>query len=222
MTDYLREVEESMRAEKWWRLWQEHGKLFITLCVALVIGTAAQTAWNAWQTSKNQEVTTQIIAATKADNSADKLAEIGASSSQPAAALANLMAASQQVTNKKWDKAIALYQQAADNKSFPQITRDLARVQMVALQIDHAPKVTADELLTSLEPVIEAKKSAWKARALILSATIKANKKNDFTAALADLATAEQDTSLPASVTDDIRSLKSVYAIRADAGTKGN
>ena len=221
MTDYLREVEESMRAEKWWRLWQEHGKLFITLCVALVVGTAAQTAWNTWQTSKNQDVTSRIIAANKADDPATQLAEIGNSSKQPAAALANLIAASQHIKSKQWDKAIALYQLTADNTSFPPITRDLARVQMVSVQIDHAPKVTADALLASLKPVIDNKKSAWKTRALILSATIKANKNNDFAAALADLGTAEQDTALPSSVTDDIRSLKSVYTIRAAAGTKG-
>lgn len=221
MTDYLREVEESMRAEKWWRLWQEHGKFFITLCVALVLGTAAQTGWHSWQTSKNEDVTARILAATKAEDPTAKLAEIGTSSNQPPAAIANLMAASQHIKNKQWDKAIPLYQQTAENKSFPRITRDLARVQMVALQMDHAPKVTTEDLLASLKPVIDAKDSAWKARALILSATIKANKKNDFAAALADLTTAEQDTSLPASVIDDIRSLKSVYNTRAESGAKG-
>ncbi len=221
MTDYLREVEESMRAEKWLRLWQEHGKFFITLCVALVLGTAAQTAWNSWQTSKNREVTSGILAAVRTEDPAIKLAEIGAASSQPTAAMANLMAASRQVKNKQWDKAIALYTQTAENKSFPQITRDLARVQMVAIQMDHAPNVTADDLLSALKPVTGAKNSAWKARALILSASINAHKKNDFTAALADLAIAEQDTSLPASVINDIRSLKSVYSTRAASATKG-
>jgi hypothetical protein len=49
MSDILREVDEAMRVEKMTRLWAEHGNTVIAAIVALILGTALSSGWNAWQ-----------------------------------------------------------------------------------------------------------------------------------------------------------------------------
>lgn len=215
MTDYLREVEESMRAEKFARLWHEHGRLFILACVALVIGTAAQNAWVAYRDSQNEKATALMLNALKADDPTDQLLAIGKTGDSGDAALANLYAGNIFTQKSEWAAAISAYNNVIADKKAPDAYRDLATVQMVALQIDHDPKADANAMLTALTPISTSKTSAWVARATILSAVIKANKLHKYSDAVTTLKPLLADTNLPPEIAAQVSALSDVYAFKA-------
>ena len=53
MSDFFKELEEDIREERIFVLWQKYGKYVIALALALVIGTAGYTLWKYWK-HKNQ------------------------------------------------------------------------------------------------------------------------------------------------------------------------
>jgi len=49
MSDFFRELEEDIREERMFVLWQKYGNYVIALAVAIVLGTAGYTLWNYWK-----------------------------------------------------------------------------------------------------------------------------------------------------------------------------
>jgi len=215
-SDILREVDEALRVEKAKRFWEENGKALIIFAFALVLATAAQSAWKSYKHHQAEISTAKFVDALKSKEPLSALQTLSAEKNGSGSALAGLTAAGLAVGNKKWDNAISLYQEVIDNKSAPQTYRDLAMVQIASLKIDHAPKATADDLQKLIAPVIKDKDSAWNTRALFISALIKAEKQKDFKAAHNDLQILLTDTNIPPSFMAQIKALDEVYQIKGE------
>lgn len=214
MADYLREVEESMRAEKFARLWQEHGRILILACVALVIGTAAQTAWKSYTSSQNEKATALFLDAVKNTDGAAALQKIKPENDREDGALISIYLGNLAVQKGDWVNALAAYNDVISNRKAPTTYRDLAIVQSVAVQIDHDTKVTSDDLLKTLSPLLDPKTSMWSSRAILLTAIIQGDKQKKYTDAITTLKPLLADTSLPSGFMAQISALEKVYTLK--------
>lgn len=215
--DILREVDEALRVEKVTRFWKENGKAVIVFAAALVIGTAAQSGWKAYQRHDAELSTARFVDALKGKDPLVALQTLSAEKKGSGSALAGLSAAGLAVSKEDWSGAITLYEQVAANKSAPQTYRDLAVVQIVSLKIDHDTKASADDLLKLIAPVIKDKNSAWNSRAVFTSALVKGEKKQDYKSAHDDLQVLLVDPNIPPSFAEQIKALDEVYKIKGDA-----
>lgn len=212
--DILREVDEALRVEKATKFWKDHGKTLMVLIIAVVLGTAVQSGWSAYQKHQAEISTSKFLDATKDSDSLSALKKLSAEKNSSGSVLAGLTAAAQLETKQDWQGAMDQYANVIANKSAASTYKDMAIVQRVALQMDHDSKATGKDLLQSLAPVIANKKSAWYPRAVLLSAVIKADMMKDIKAAQADLQILTALPDLPTSFMDQIKSLNDVYALR--------
>lgn len=65
--EFIRELEEDMRAARVKGLWEKYGSTLIGLSVAIVLGTAAGVAWRSWRNEQYEQHTSALIQAEKAD-----------------------------------------------------------------------------------------------------------------------------------------------------------
>lgn len=215
--DILREVEESMRVEKAMRFWNTHGKTIIVLLAFIIVGTAAQALWTSYKQNQEQKSTSEFLDALKNSDPISALTKLNQDGNGSGSALAGLNAAAMSIEKKDWKAAIQSYLQVIQNKSAPQSYKDLAIIQMVSLQMDHDVKLTGDDLLKAIAPVIENQKSPWHPRALFLSALIKSSKNKDLEAARADLQKLSGLPHLPQSFLVQVKALDEVYKIKMGA-----
>lgn len=212
--DILREVEESIRAEKAAKFWKENGTIVLAVVAAAILGTAGQSYWMAHKRGLNEASTTQFMDALKDKAPIPALQELSKEDKGSGSALAGINGASMAIEKKDWASAIALYQNVVENKSVQKAYKDLATVQMVSLQIDHDAKANGDDLLESLAPIIADAKSPWNTKAIFVSSLVKATKNNDLKGAQADLDTLSAMNNLPASFLEQVNALKEVYKVK--------
>lgn len=214
MTDILREVDEAMRVEKLTRLWQEHGSAVLAGIAALILGTAAHSAWNAWTTHQNIASTTALLEALGSEHPLNNLETLANSEQGKSRHLALITAAAQAINEKKYPEAQAFYQALIAEKSAPPLLRDLAIVQSVNLTLDHTPDAKAEELLATLRPVMQNKKSPWQGQAVLTGALVKAHKSNDQEGAIADLKLIVAHEDWPSSLRQRAQALIDTYQVK--------
>lgn len=214
MTDILREVDEAMRAERMKLIWQQHGTSILVIAGGIILGTAVHSGYSAYKNHQARAQTAALMEALHTKTPANSLAELTKSLKGGGKALAGLDAADQALASERYDDAIALYDLVAADQSVPADMRDLAVVQSTSVKLDHAPTAKADDLIAALAPIAASDKSVWKARALFLSAVIKANRQNNYKAALDDLALASVVPNLPSSFEVQIKALQQVYQLK--------
>ena len=53
--EFIREVDEAVRQDRWLKLWRRYGNYVIAAALAVVIGSAAGVGWRTWQHSQRLE-----------------------------------------------------------------------------------------------------------------------------------------------------------------------
>ena len=61
--EFIREVDEAVRQDRWLKLWKHYGAYVIGAALAVVIGSAAGVGWRAWQESQRQDEAERYMAA---------------------------------------------------------------------------------------------------------------------------------------------------------------
>lgn len=61
--EFIREVDEAVRQDRWLKLWKKYGTYVIAAALAVVIGSAAGVGWRAWQESQSQAEAQRYMAA---------------------------------------------------------------------------------------------------------------------------------------------------------------
>jgi hypothetical protein len=211
MSDLLRDIDEAMRIEKLTRLWNEHKTALIAGVTALILGTAAHTAWNSWDTRQKSAETTALLTALEAEQPLPELEKLAERDHKP---LTLMMAAAHALSQKKYDEAISLYTQVEADRKAPDMFRDLAIVQIVNLSMDHNDATTADELLQKIDTVAGREKSPWQGQALFARATVKAHKSKDIKGAIGDLELVMSKSSLPSSLRQRAQALIDTYRLK--------
>ena len=207
MSDIFQEVDEALRQEKLAKIWQEYQIPIIAGLMALILGTAAITGFNSWNTARNAAETRALLSAIESNNTPEKLANFVKDTRDNHAAIASLNQANFMLEQGQNDEAAAIYTDLAGQRGTDKDLRDLARI----LAVRHSAAPDTD-LLT---PVLNNSKSPWIWHARIEAALLAAHQDNDFTKALSFLDGIEKDNSVSASLKQRANALKNVYSYRS-------
>ncbi len=173
MTDFIQEVDEDLRHERYKRLWDKYGKFVVAAMVVLVVGIAGSVAYRDWQKSKRAEDTRKLVqavelSATDPKLGPDALASLAKSASSGVGTLARLHQAATLARSGEVPKAIEIYDQIAADGSVDQVFRDLG-VLLAAQHRADGPEAAAAAL--KLAPLIQ-DTNPWRHPALELTAVI--------------------------------------------------
>ena len=61
--EFIREVDEAVRQDRWMHLWKRYGTYLVGAVLAIVLGTGAGVAWRSWQESQRQSEALRYAAA---------------------------------------------------------------------------------------------------------------------------------------------------------------
>lgn len=173
MTDFIEEVDEDLRHERYKRLWDKYGKYIVAAVVVLVLAIAGSVAYRDWQKSKRAEDTRKLIEAVELSMTdqklgPDALGSLAKSAGGGVGTLARLHQAAALVRAGESGKAIEVYDQIAADGSVEPIFRDLA-VLLAAQHRADGPEAAAAAL--KLAPLTQ-DANPWRHPALELTAAI--------------------------------------------------
>ncbi len=170
MSDFIREVEEDLRRDRFEKLWRRYGTHALGLAVAIVVAVGAGVGWQ--QYSENQraerarqyDAALQLIAAGDA-GAPNALREL-AGGADGYAALARLHAAALKAGAGDVQGAVAAYEELAADRSVDEHLRQLAVILLALHSADSAPP---EQLTQRLRPLTEAS-NPWRFSALEITA----------------------------------------------------
>jgi hypothetical protein len=171
VSDIFREIEDELRRDNFFKLWQRYGKYVIALAIVAVAATALAVGWREYQSRERQAEGVRYAAALdlarqgKDKEAADAFAAMAQSVGGGRAVLARLEEAALRAKSGDSDGAVALYDEIAKTGAAEQTYRDLATLLAARLLVDKAPKDAAQRLL----PLTDAA-NPWHATALELTA----------------------------------------------------
>jgi hypothetical protein len=198
--DFIREVNEAVRQEKYKQLWDQYGLYILALAVLLVAGVAGYNAWTFWRQSQAQtagaEFTQAVTLAERDDPKAkellDALAKKGPAGYQ---VLARFQLAAAEAKAGKSDEAVAAYDALAGDASVDRILQGVAVLQAAGLRLD---KAEFAEMERRLKPLVDSN-SAWRYSARELLG-LSAYKQNDMREAERQFSTLLGDQGTPQSL----------------------
>jgi hypothetical protein len=170
--EFIREVDEAVRQDRWLKLWKEHGAYIVGAALAVVIGTAAGVGWRTWQESQRQAEAESYLAATellrqnRPAEAAAAFRALAGDADSGYAVLAHLQAA--HALGQAGDEAgkLAMLRQLADDDAAAPMYRELGG--LLALQQQFGTE-SPDNLTSQLESLTSAD-NPWRYSALELIA----------------------------------------------------
>jgi len=152
VSDIFREIEEELRRDNFFKLWQRYGKYVIALAVIAVVATALAVGWRQYRVRASQAEGVRYAAALdlltqgKAKDAAAAFAAMGATATGSRAMLIKFEQASIKAKANDFAGATALYDQIASNSDNARIYRDLANLLVGDLAITTDPKAAVARL----------------------------------------------------------------------------
>jgi hypothetical protein len=171
VSDIFREIDEELRRDNFFKLWQRYGKYVMAMAVVLVAATALYVGWRQYQLHQSQAEGVRFAAALdlarqgKSKEAVDAFAAMAQDASGGRAVLARLEEAAQKAKSGDRAGAIAIYESIAADGSSGQVYRDIATLLAARFQVDTDPK----DAITRLAPLTDPK-NAWHPSALELTA----------------------------------------------------
>ncbi len=166
--EFIREVDEAVRQDRWLKLWDQYGAYVVGAALAIVIGTAAGVGWRAWQESQRAAEAEAYMAASellregRPAEAAAAFEALARGSDSGYAVLARLQAA--QALGVAGDAAgkLGVLERLAGDSATPALYRDLGEILAAQEQFG---ETTPDELAR-----LTAADNPWRYSALELSA----------------------------------------------------
>jgi hypothetical protein len=169
--EFIREVDEAVRQERWLKLWKQYGTFIIGAALAIVLGTAVGVAWREYRASARLDEATQYAQAVellRQDRPAEA-AEIFANLAEDAdsgyAVLARLRAAEARGEAGKPEAKLETLTRLAESDAAP-VYRDLGRLLAAQHQLGQAESGALAQELDGLA----APEEPWRYSALELQA----------------------------------------------------
>jgi hypothetical protein len=217
--EFIREVDEAVRQDRWLKLWNQYGTYVIAAALAVVIGSAAGVGWRSWQESRRQDEAERYMAAIellRAERPAEAAAALEAlarDSSSGYAVLARLQAA--QALGEAGDSAgkLNMLGQLTSDGDAAILYRDLG--ELLAAQETFAAAGQDD--LSSQLAKLAADGSPWRYSALELSALAQL-RAGETEAARATLTLLVEDPRTPPNLGRRAAELLSALGGASDAG----
>jgi hypothetical protein len=170
--EFIREVDEAVRQDRWLKLWKEYGAYVVGAALAVVIGTAAGVGWRTWQESQRHGeaerymAATQLLRQNQPAEAAAAFRALAEESDSGYAVLAHLQAA--RALGQAGDETgkVAMLSQLADDDAAAPMYRELG--DLLALQQQFGAE-SPDNLTSRLENLTSAD-NPWRYSALELIA----------------------------------------------------
>jgi hypothetical protein len=221
--EFIREVDEAVRQDRWLKLWQRYGSYVIGAALAVVVGTAAGVGWRTWQESQRQAEAERYMAATallrqnRPAEAAEAFAALARESDSGYAVLARLQAA--QALGQAGDAAakVGMLDQLAEDGATASLYRDLG--ELLAAQEQFA-EGSPDDLASQLAKLTAAD-NPWRHSALELSALAQL-RAGDTAAARETLASLVDDPRTPPDLGRRAAELLSALGGPTDADVAGS
>jgi hypothetical protein len=155
MTDIFSEIEEDIRKDRAKRMWDRFGKYVIGGAIILVLGVAAWRGYEAYTTSQAAAAGDSFLDAIALveENPQEGIAAfdaIAADGPGGYAALARFRSASTLAQQDDYDGAIAGFQALVDDAGIDPLVRDVARIRLGYLLLDHGAAADIEGLLLPL------------------------------------------------------------------------
>ena len=206
MNDFIREINEEIKADRAREIFKKYGKWMIAAAVLLVLATAAFVAWRSYRYEQNAQQGAELITALnlldkgEAASSANALAVLAKKSNSTIGAISELHRARALYSENKRSEALTLYSSIAENPAYDQQFRDLSLLLSGYIWVGIE---TPDRLQSRLAPLIKPT-NIWHSNATEILALSYMNAKNY----------SEAKTLLQAIAADD----KAVATIKTRAG----
>lgn len=161
--NFLREVEEAVRHERYRALWDRYGVYIIAAGVIIVAGVAGYKSWAHWQKSRAEATGADFVRALslqdkgQEDQAREIFAELAKDGTTGYQLLARLQLAVATAKAGKIDEAVALYDALAAETS-DSVIKGLSTVQAATLLVE---KADLAEMERRLKPLIDSG-SQWK------------------------------------------------------------
>lgn len=212
MSDIFREVDEALQREKAAKLWKEYGPTLILAAIVLVISTGITTAYRSWDTSRNQQETAKLVAASEQKDIAAAMEKAAQDTRDGHKGVALLNAAAKYADKKDFAKAAALYDTLSKDSAVPQDLRDLASIFYTRATLLAADGKAPDykTLAERLMQAAENDKSAFQKQAKLEAALLYGNGLKDYTKALGLLKGLDEESTAD-SLKEKASALKHVY-----------
>jgi hypothetical protein len=155
VADIFQEVDEEVRRDRLFKLWQRYGNYLIAGCVLIVVAVAGWRSYEWWENKKAAESGAAFESAVmlaesgKHQEAEAAFTKLAASGTAGYRQLARLREAAELARTDK-SAAIKAYDQIAADKSFGQVIDDLAALRAGFLLVDTAPY---SEIRVRLEPL---------------------------------------------------------------------
>lgn len=199
--DFIREVDEAVRQERWVSLWKQYGAYIVGGAIAIVVGTAAGVAWREYQASEQAESARRFAEAVelmRAEQPADAAAAFTAlaeDADEGYATLARLRAAEARDRAGDTTAKLDMLETLAENDDVDALYRQLSRLLAAQERIDQA---APDDVASRVAELAEAQ-SPWRYSALELEALAQI-RAGEVAAARETLARLIDDPSAPANL----------------------
>jgi hypothetical protein len=158
VSDIFREIDEELRRDNFFKLWQKYGKYVVALAVVLVAATALFVGWRQYQARQSQAEGVRYAAALDlVRQGKDKEAEaafaaMAHDASGGRAMLARFQDAAEKAKAGDRDGAIAQYDAIAADGSVAQVYRDIATLLAARFRVDIDPKAAIQRLAPLADP----------------------------------------------------------------------
>lgn len=216
MSDVIAEVRDAMRREKLENFWQKNGLFVIGLLILLVVGTAFNAGYKAWQQDQNMAQTKDLLNSfltkdpQKITQQADTL--------QPGLQVVALMnAAGVYMQDGKKDEAAQVYEKIISAADAPLEMRQLAQLSLLRI---NRKGLNPEGLVAELGKVWSDAKNPWRNHARLEAAVILANDLNNHAEARALLATLTSADDVPRTLKQKAMSLDLLYALQEKPQTQ--
>ena len=186
---FFREVDEDLRHDRMTALWKRYGILVIAAAVALVAGTAGWVLWGYLDDARRERDALAFDRALQEGRgqpvvAAEELMAVGDDARTGYALVARLTAAQVLAANGDPETALGMLDAVANDRTTPDLYRDLARILAIAARAD---TLAPDTVLTELRPYTAT--SPWRhtARELVAAAQLRAGDQSGAVATLRDI-----------------------------------
>lgn len=207
MSDLLEEVDDIMRQERMMALWQEHGKTFIGIVVAIILGTAIMSGYKSWDINKRHTDTKNLVALFESENFPANIDEEALKMRSGLKGVALITAAGTLAKEGKNQEALSFFQKAANDHSIPTDLRDLAILSTIRIDTDN------ENAEKYLEEVWSSNKSPWRFQAHLEAAILRAETQ-DFGSAREHLKAILDAPGQPETLYKKAQALEKIYALK--------
>jgi hypothetical protein len=218
--EFIREVDEAVRQDRWMQLWKRYGTYMVGAALAIVLGTGAGVAWRNWQESQRQSealrfaAAEQLLRQDQANEAAAAFRALAEDAGSGYRVVARLRAAEAEAAAGESAAAVATLDHLSESDAARAVYRQLGDLLTLQREFDRA----AADALEGRVAELTAPDAPWRHSALELEALAQI-RAGDLDGARRTLDTLLADPRTPANLSR--RAAELMAAIGGPAGAAG-